>query len=157
MRLLVLDDLQRLLADGPGPESGRFTDARLHLFAPAVSGERIAGNPGRLLNAVGFSRMAAVVRGGSPSAQELAQDSHLLTALRADTGHFASAHPEHGALRARILWAHHDDVVTGRGYRHDASWRARGTSHTTVCKPNTVGDVAMTFASTGSVDPGTTI
>ena len=154
IRLAVLDDLQRVAhGDAPAAE-GLLAAARLRLYAPALSGERIAGLRGRIINAVGFSGLSALVRGGSPSAQELAQSSQLLTALRDDTTYFAGQQPDVHALRAQILWAHHDDVVTGRGYRHDAAWRAGDTSHSSVCKPSTVSSPSMVFAHTGCVPGG---
>lgn len=151
IRLAVLDDLQRVAHGATGAGAGLLAAARLRLFAPALSGERISGLRGRIVNAAGFSGLAAVMRGGSPSAQELAQPSQLLTSLRDDTTFFAEQQPKLAGLRARILWAEHDDIVIGRGYRHDAAWRARHTSHTSVCKPHAPKALPMVFAHSGEV------
>lgn len=75
----------------------------------------------------------------------------MLQALREDTTYFAEARPDLTALRASIVWAHHDDVVSSFGYRHDASFTIANSTHKSVCKPQKLDDATYVFAVTGSL------
>ncbi len=149
IRLALLDALQRCRATSG--QDGSLSGARLRLFAPALAGERLAGGRGRIARIAGFRAALLIYKGGSPSFQELSQDSQLLHQLRQDTTHVAETCPDLAAFRARVLWAHTDDVVISRRYRHDTSWRARNTDHTSVCKPTAQYPLPVHFSCTGDV------
>lgn len=161
LRALVLDALKKAFVYSShdsmedAPDYRRLIcHANMRLFAPALSGARLAGLTGRIASTVGIAAMVSLFRTGSPSAQELAQESQILQALRDDTTHFAEQYPALQALRARIAWAHHDDIVTAFPYRHDIGWRVLNTNHTSVCKPNHDYLVPFAFAKSGEIrDP----
>jgi pimeloyl-ACP methyl ester carboxylesterase len=147
-RLAIVEDIKR-----HGAKNAVLGSSRLRLFAPALAGERLSGTVGRLVALFGIDGCVRFLRGGSPVARELEQDSRLLAQLRDDTTYFAEQHPELQGFRAALLWAHHDDVVTSAGYLHDdGGRRALGTNHSSVCKPISLNDAAMVFARGGLLD-----
>jgi pimeloyl-ACP methyl ester carboxylesterase len=109
--------------------------ANLRLFAPAQGGARLAGLKGLARQTLALRGLVDLYGGRSPTFQELQPGSQLLQALREDTNYFADEFPSMSALRARIAWAHHDDVVTSLPFRHDASYTLVNSTHSTVCKP----------------------
>ncbi len=160
LRLVVLDALRQGLAvygttDSFDPGLRSICRADMYLFAPALSGARLAGKLGAAASVAGISAVVRAVRGYSPAMQEMQQDSQLLHSLRDDTNTFAQEHPELTGLRARIAWAHHDDIVTARAYRYDSSWRVLGTGHASVCKPRAGYMVPMEFLAEGGISDST--
>jgi hypothetical protein len=126
--------------------------ANLRLFAPAQGGVRLSGRKGAALRLLGFKQIVDVFHGRSPSFQELSPGSPLLAAIRDDTNHFADQYPTVSILRARVVWAHHDEVVSASPFRYDASYWLAGTTHTSVCKPTAEFLEPLTFATTGMLE-----
>lgn len=149
VRLMTLDLLKCSGSAVGAALSGAslFEAARLLLFAPAIGGARLSGSVGRVASVAGLRGVVSFVRGGSPAFQELMPDSLLLRSLRDDTNYFADKNPSIRSLRADILWAHKDDVVSSNGYRFDADGRLLHTTHATVCKPINVASSKFMFAS----------
>lgn len=148
IRTAVLEAVKRCAAS---PSATAFCDellalAEVSLFAPAIAGARLAGNLGRVLNTVGVRAAWRTFNGGSPACQELEPTSTLLRTLREDTTHFAEATAGMPALKARIIWAHRDEIVSSIPYRHDVSWRSLRTTHSTVCKPSSHSDPCYELA-----------
>ncbi|WP_107083610.1 hypothetical protein [Streptomyces viridochromogenes] len=127
--------------------------ARVLLFAPAQSGARIAGLAGVLRNIVPFEQLVKILRGGSPSFQELEPGSPVLQALRDETTHLAEMYPTLRSLRARIAWAHADRIVTSLDFRHDTSFTILDTTHLSVCKPSHRFRAPFVFVNTGTLTP----
>ena len=127
--------------------------ARVLLFAPAQSGARIAGLAGVLSNILGFEQLVKILRGGSPSFQELEPGSPVLQALRDETTYLAEMYPTLRSLRARIAWAHTDRIVTSLDFRHDTSFTILDTRHLSVCKPSHGFRAPFIFVNTGTLTP----
>lgn len=113
--------------------------ARLRLFAPAISGARPARLLGLALRLGGLGSVARAVLGGSPSYLEMQQGSELLDVVRNDTTKWAEDErfERLTSLRAAIVWAERDDVVSDIEYRKDTNRPPRppGSNHLSVCKP----------------------
>ena len=144
LRALVRDALKQHVAEARlgGPPSaaasalGQICLSDLRLFAPALTGARIAGRWGIIAAAAGLRQAISLLRRRSPAMQELKPGGLLLQGLRDDTTYFAQEHAHFTGLRAQIAWAHHDKVVTSLGYRHDTECRIRGRTHLNNCKPD---------------------
>lgn len=109
--------------------------ARLRLFAPAISGMRLTGFMGFLDS----SFVGAAVRPFVKSLRafhDLGPRSPVLETLKDDTNRYAARLSNATALKAHILWAKGDDVVTDQKFTLDKQAWADKKSHTAVCKPN---------------------
>ncbi|MFF7251329.1 esterase/lipase family protein [Embleya sp. NPDC008237] len=138
------------LADIPNSYSAPCS-ARVLLFAPAQGGVRIAGIAGVLGSIPPFKQFVKIIRGGSPSFQELEAGSQVIQSLREDTTHFAEMYPTLRSLRARTVWAHNDRIVTSLDFRHDTSFTILGTHHQSVCKSSPKFRASFVFVSTGTL------
>jgi hypothetical protein len=126
--------------------------ARLRLFAPAQGGARLSGVMGMMRQVAGLRSLVNIYRGGSSSFQELEPGSSVLQMLREDTNSFADRFPQLSGLRARIVWAQRDRVVTSLPFRHDVSYTLLDTDHISVCKPNLKNPAPFAFVSNGVIE-----
>jgi pimeloyl-ACP methyl ester carboxylesterase len=159
LRVAVLELLGQGLAAADSDEASEMPssyflpcNARMRLFAPAQGGARISGLKGMVRHVVGFQTLVDLFRGRSPSFQELEPGSQLLDALREDTNYYADLYPNLRSFRARICWAHHDDIVTSLPFRHDVSYTMRDTDHLSVCKPSRDFLAPFTFVYAGALE-----
>lgn len=159
LRLAIVELLKKGLASAQSPDADSLTDeyrlacdAQLRLFAPAQGGARISGIKGMAIRLLGIRAGVDLVRGRSPSMQELEPGSQLLQSLREDVTYFAGMYPGLSAFRAHIAWAHHDDIVTSLPFRHDVSYRILDSNHLSVCKPKPKFVAPFVFATNGTLD-----
>lgn len=125
--------------------------ANLRLFAPAIGGARLSGLIGLLTAVPGLRTGLAVARGASPSFQELMQDSMLLRGLADQTTASANTHPQLPSLRAKVVWASNDAVVSAVDYLHDVGWMVLDETHTGICKVTSTKPQPLTFVLSGSL------
>jgi len=156
LRIAILELLKKGLAaigseevDGLPEDFRKACEASLKLFAPAQGGARISGLKGMAVRMLGVRAIVDIFKGRSPSMQELEPGSQLLQALREDVTYFAERYPAFRALRARIAWAHHDDIVTSMPFRHDVSYTVLDSDHVSVCKPSPKTMAPFVFATKG--------
>jgi pimeloyl-ACP methyl ester carboxylesterase len=143
IRQLVLDVATRFLESHSGASSTRCTGAEdpivmaeLCLISPAHLGFRAAGVLGAAFSLASKGGLVPAILSCYRSFVELDPNSAIIRSLRDRTEQLATTHPELRALRARILWAQYEDLVTMERYDCDppASY-ANDKNHITVCKP----------------------
>lgn len=120
---------------------GRSEDARhvllsatTRLFSPASAGFQ-SGGLLALLEESPFGRLLEIYLRRSPAFKDMQPKSGVLENTQRWTEELAKE-PGFEALRARIVWANPDNVVSTLGYRTDGiqgSWDK--TTHSSVCKP----------------------
>jgi alpha-beta hydrolase superfamily lysophospholipase len=127
-------------------------EAELRLFSPASEGFRPAGVLGLAKALRLWSRLAPLLA-MSAAYQDLQVGSPMLTATRERTQELVRRDGRSfAALRAPIVWADPENVVADERYDSDpVHFRARDTTHISVCKPNDGYHLPWVFVETGSV------
>jgi hypothetical protein len=126
--------------------------AQTRLFSPASAGFRAAGALGVLQASPGWFGLNMLLRRSSAFI-DLQPGSETLVATRTRTESLVRARGSHvDALRARIVWANPDNVVTTERYDTDhVDDSIVGKSHSKVCKPDAEYPAPRTFVQGGGL------
>lgn len=138
LRRALCDAAQEWLDDGR-PDENRpvLLHATTRLFSSACGGFSPSGRLGLLRSTPVWDRAIDAVLRQSPAYVDLQPGSLVLEQLRSRTIAMApDKDPQLEALRARILWANPDGVVTTERYATDyVDLSQDGKHHISICKP----------------------
>ena len=139
----------RLVTPTKEPDPVGLEVAQVRLFAPAIGGESLTG----LLGIIAHNAVIAPFLRPSAAKTGMAETSSSITVPRSSTDRYTD-HLAMECFRAHILWADNDAIVNGERYRKDPECRnlPPGTSHVTVCKPNTNYPRPLTFVESGVIN-----
>jgi hypothetical protein len=134
VRRAVCDAVEGWQKDGFPEPRPRLLDAQVRLFSPASAGFRPAGRLGFLHASTVWPYIDMFLRRSS-AYTDLQPGSVVLTETKERTEKWADA-PGCESLRAHVVWANPDKVVTHSRYETDHvddAWDHQ--SHKSVCKP----------------------
>lgn len=144
--------LEAVQAQRDGAQRGHaILHGQLRLFSPAIAGFQPSGWLG-LVRATTVWPFANVFLRSSATYTELQPGSAVLTKTRGETETLIHPDAPHrdSRLRARILWANPDEVVSALSYTGDfANEQVQGRSHVKMCKTADDYRTPLTFIKTG--------
>lgn len=135
LRRVMTDIAERWIEAGTQAPRPALLGGKLRLFSPASAGFLPAGKLGTLQAAAGVWGAVELILRRSSAYNDLLPGSEVLRTIQRRTERLAEK-PGLESLRADVLWANPDNVVTAERYDSDhPDDSAHFSSHTSVCKP----------------------
>jgi alpha-beta hydrolase superfamily lysophospholipase len=144
----LIAHLERLKID-PSAVPEPMLQSRLVLFSPANDGFVPSGFLGVVRGTGLWGTIEAFLR-SAPAYNDLNRKTDKLARLRSATETLAKNDPAARVLKARVLWADPDGVVSTSQYETDYPEQWQRQSHSDVCKPKPGYAAPWTFVETGN-------
>lgn len=127
-------------------------DSSMRLFAPALMGASPSSYASIPFNVPQLGRVVRLLFGLSAAYNEMDPGSELLGSIGDQTTHFADKYNYIKSLRAQVIWARNDMIVSIGGYTYDDKVDVlQNQDHSSICKPTHQYLIPMHFVKNGTV------